>query len=317
MSDSENTINPVHDGDNSDAPFRVIVQSRVAVSQCETVQEPESMDDVELSLDDIEAAYLRALETAELAESLTPEFVSETPPDREIPLPESPATDSNSFASLEHQTGSVDLVTCAPGFPVDQAPPSQGQIEMDTTLEVVGQETADEPVLRAEQVIEAMLFVGGAPLTVKKFLDILGGAHKAEQVESMVEAINLRYLSQRRPYEVRLVEGGYQLQLASEYESVRSRAYGHGPKEVKLAQDALEVLAFVAYQQPVGRKALEETGKQNVPGLLRQLVRRELLSVDRSDPEAGERYRTTSRFLELFGLSALEDLPQAGTFNFK
>ncbi|WP_437227815.1 SMC-Scp complex subunit ScpB [Planctomicrobium sp. SH661] len=279
------------EGDES--PFKVVVrQQSLSPADSQPVDDAEQ----ELSLDDIEAAYMRALETAEQAESFAFSGLEsvETSSEEDDQLP---------FGD-EQSSEQLPYVAPAP------APPQDLSQETWTTA-------ADEPVVSPEQVVEALLFVGGAPLPVKKFLDILGGTHTPEQVAAMLDSINQKYLAQRRPYEVQMVEGGYRLQLNAEYEAVRSRAYGHGPKEVKLAQDALEVLAFVAYQQPVHRESLEETGKPNVAGLIRQLLRRELICVDRSDAEAGEQYRTTGRFLELFGLSSLEDLPQAGTFNFR
>jgi segregation and condensation protein B len=94
--------------------------------------------------------------------------------------------------------------------------------------------------------------------------------------------------------------------------------YGLGPKDVKLSQDALEVLALVAYQQPVTRVDVEATGKPNAAALLRQLLRRELIRLERGDGSADDvRYFTTSRFLQLFGLASLDDLPRAEDVVFK
>jgi len=275
-----------------DLPFQVVIRPQPGESAM--IMSP---DDEMASMDEIEAAYLRALESTDLAESrvLTElEGLSEKcSPDGLLESAES-ALPSLSTAE-EHSTELLE---------------SSLPSESDT-------EDAQQPRTSVEQVVEALLFVGGGPLLVKKILDVLGGTHSPEQIEQILETLNTRYQAQHRPYEIRLVEGGYQLSLVSEYESLRARAYGHGPKEVKLAQDVLELLALIAYQQPVTRTNLEESGKQNVPGLLRQLLRRELIRVDRTDPEIGECYRTTPRFLELFGLSSLEDLPQAGTFQFK
>jgi len=294
-------------------PFQVVVRQASATMAPVSAETTSNADDDAISLEEIEAAYLLALESADLAESQAllelghstePVFTDSAPvytaPEYSEPLPTpSPVASVEPAGAEEASRPAATATSSQPAWPADSS--------VDTDL----------PVTSAEQVVEALLFVGGAPLPVKKFLDVLGGAHSSEQVETMLEALNLRYLAQQRPYEIRLVEGGYQLQLRSEFEGIRARAYGHGPKEVKLAQDALEVLALIAYQQPIDRETLNDSEKQNLPGLLRQLLRRELISVDRSDPEHGERYRTTPRFLELFGLKTLEDLPQAGTFQFK
>jgi segregation and condensation protein B len=130
--------------------------------------------------------------------------------------------------------------------------------------------------------------------------------------------LNDLYGQEGRPYEVRLGEGGYRLELRPEFERVRDRVYGYGPKEVKLSQDALEVLALVAYQQPVTREIVEQTGKTNAPALLRQLLQRELISLRRGDGGKDDvTYRTTPRFLQLFGLGSLDDLPLPEDLMFK
>lgn len=316
-------------------PFKVTVQSHAA-----PVPEEESDEFADsMSLEEIEAAYLRALETADLADALTmsddielsepSDSESDLEPKAELPSAraETSAFDAKSdlsqrIADAPGPAQEIDTPVAAESIVSSSEEPGTFAPSGETDCQQPPSETpaAEEPdaaVISAEQVVEALLFVGGAPLPTKKFLDILGGMHTPEQVSELLDSINLRYIAQRRPYEIRLLEGGYQLQLSASYESVRGRAYGQGPKEVKLTQDAIEVLAFIAYQQPVGRAAIEETGKLNVPGLVRQLLRRELVCVDRTDTEAGEQYRTTNRFLELFGLASLEDLPQAGTFNFK
>lgn len=167
------------------------------------------------------------------------------------------------------------------------------------------------PRVTERQVVEAVLFVGGGPVTGKQIAELLGGESTQERVDDLVESINAHYENQSRPYEVRLVEGGYQLALRPEFDRVRDRAFGLGPKEVKLSQDALELLALVAYKQPVLNTAFDDLGKPNTSAVLRQLLRRELISLQR-DPEDGRTvaYRTTARFLEVFGLKSLDDLPQ-------
>ena len=87
--------------------------------------------------------------------------------------------------------------------------------------------------------------------------------------------------------------------------------YGAGPREVRLSQDVLEVLALVAYRQPLLQSEIEAQGKSNPGGMLRQLLRRDLVSLERGEGGRKDvKYRTTPRFLALFGLGSLDDLPQ-------
>ena len=87
----------------------------------------------------------------------------------------------------------------------------------------------------------------------------------------------------------------------------------------KLSQEALEVLSLVAYRQPISRGQLERAGKTNPAATVRQLVRRELIAIERNTNSPQEvNYRTTPRFLQVFGLKDLEELPQSDDdFSFK
>jgi len=169
------------------------------------------------------------------------------------------------------------------------------------------------------QVIEAFLFVGGQPLTAKTICGVLRGEFDADFVEQAIEEINCRYVSQNRPYEIRLGEGGHRIVLRPEYEPLRNRVYGFGPKQVRLSQETLEILALVAYRQPISRRKTEEMARRNAGTPLRQLLERGLLVLDQPQgtPPSEAQYRTSARFLQLFGVGRLEDLPQIEDLNYK
>jgi segregation and condensation protein B len=162
------------------------------------------------------------------------------------------------------------------------------------------------------QVIEAALFVGGGPLTARKISGLLRGSYGPKEVEQAIDDLNDAYVAQARPYEIRLGDGGYRLELRPEYDRLRHRVYGSGPREVRLSQGVLEVLALVAYRQPISEGEIEELGKQNAGNLLRQLLRRDLIAFERGPGGRNDiRYHTTTRFLSVFGLGSLDELPQA------
>ncbi len=167
------------------------------------------------------------------------------------------------------------------------------------------------------QVIEAALFVGGGPLPARKLAWLLGGSCEPDSVVRMIDELNEQYAAQQRPYEIRLGEGGYHLSLRNEYEPLWHRVFGLGPKEIKLSQEALEVLALVAYQQPVSPEKIDELSKRRAGGVLRQLVRRQLLEIERGETRKDITYRTTARFLEVFGIRSLDELPRAESLVYK
>jgi segregation and condensation protein B len=169
------------------------------------------------------------------------------------------------------------------------------------------------------KVIEALLFVGGQPLTAKTICGLLRGEFDAGFVEQAMEEIDSRYSRQNRPYEIRRGEGGYRIALRSEYEPLRNRVYGFGPKQVRLSQESLEILALVAYRQPISRRKTEEIASRNAGSALRQLLERGLLVLEQpgGPPPEEAHYRTSARFLQLFGVARLEDLPQIEDLNYK
>jgi segregation and condensation protein B len=178
-------------------------------------------------------------------------------------------------------------------------------------------EPAAEPAqlnIAPGQVLEALLFVGGTALSPRRLADVINVS--TTEIELLVDTLNVTYLEERRPYHIDLDDGHYRLALHAEFEPIRSRVHGQGPKDVRLAPDALEVLALVAYEQPLSKEDLDGSGKPEADTLIRQLIRRDLVSLTRGEDKQ-IRYGTTTRFLELFGLRSLNDLPRSEMLRFK
>ncbi len=246
-----------------------------------------SEDDDQLSLEELESAYLRALEASDVAEAaIGDELETEGAPESiaEFDAPEVVSDKGNNHASAATE-------------PADET--------------TVGARVTQQSVL------EALLFVGGASLTTRKLAEILN-LRDPDAVEPLVTQLNQQYAQQRRPYIVGFHEGGYRLELTSEFEGVRRKVYGLAPKEVRLSQEALEILALVAYRQPLSDQDLRLTDRKNALPLVRQLLRRELVALQRDDENPKQvSYITTPRFLQLFGIGSLDDLPYPEDLEFK
>lgn len=171
---------------------------------------------------------------------------------------------------------------------------------------------SDEPPPRIDQIIEAMLFVGGPPLTAEQATTAVRGL-TAEQFHDAVRTINQTYQRQNRPYSIQPQGGGYQLAVKPQFRSIRDRLMG-GPREARLSQPALDILSLVAYRQPVSKAEIDAIRGADSGGTLRQLVRLGLAVMSRKtiDGERHVTYGTTPRFLKLFQLSSLDDLPRLG-----
>lgn len=162
-------------------------------------------------------------------------------------------------------------------------------------------------------ILEAMLFVGSAtdePLTSERVASLMRGVRAAE-IDAAVRDLNERYRAENRPYQITSEGAGYRFMLLPEFGRIRDRFYGKA-RQAKLSQSAIEVLSLVAYNQPVTADDVMRHRGLPSGAILSQLVRRNLLSLDRSSPEYPKgRYLTTPRFLQLFGLESLSDLPRS------
>ena len=104
--------------------------------------------------------------------------------------------------------------------------------------------------------------------------------------------------------------GGYKLVTSAQWDSYLA-AFHRQERKARLSRSALEVLAIVAYEQPVSRRRVDEMRQVASDSALRTLLDRRLLTVAGREDGPGRPflYRTTSQFLELFGLNSLDDLP--------
>ncbi len=163
-----------------------------------------------------------------------------------------------------------------------------------------------------EQLIEAMLFVGGHPLTPATACAAVRGLTQ-ERFLIAIDALTRKYRQQRRPYAIQARDNGYVLAVQPSYRALRERLFG-GPREARLSQPALDVLSVVAYRQPVAKAEVDTIRGTDSGAILRQLVRLGLAAVQHR-AEAGSRavrYGTTPRFLQLFNLGSLDELPRLG-----
>jgi segregation and condensation protein B len=169
------------------------------------------------------------------------------------------------------------------------------------------EEVAAPPPL--ERIVEAMLFIGGAPLTAERAAEAVRGL-TVEQFLEIVDGLNRGYRQQNRPYRIQRREQGCELVLQPRFRSVLDRLYG-STREARLSPAALDVLALVAYRQPVTKQEVEALRGAESSAPLRQLVRLGLIVVQRAQSQQREvSYSTTARFLSLFQLSSLDDLPR-------
>ncbi len=192
--------------------------------------------------------------------------------------------------------------------PIEAPPGSLAEI-LETTPDT---ESEDEVCdLCPRSIVEAILFVGhpgNEPLTAEQIAQLMRGV-PAREVEELVRDLNQTYAEHGHAFHIVSAGAGYRLVLHDELAALRNVFYGR-VREARLSQAAVDVLAIVAYQQGLTRAQIEQLRGRPCGAILAQLVRRRLLRLDRPQKKPRTpRYATTDRFLELFGLSSLDELP--------
>jgi len=158
--------------------------------------------------------------------------------------------------------------------------------------------------------LEAILFLAREPLASRK-LSQFANLADGTQARTLVRRLNEQYDADGRAFRVEQVAGGYQL-LTRQKLAPWLRRLAHVPGETRLSAPALETLAVIAYRQPVPRADIEAVRGVNCGEILRQLMDRDLVRIGGRSQELGRPYlyATTKRFLELFGLNHIEELPR-------
>jgi len=161
--------------------------------------------------------------------------------------------------------------------------------------------------MQLSDVLHALLFVADAPLTLETLSEVVGESPDA--VERALQALE-QELGARGPIQLVRVAGGYQLATKPDYALYITRLLNPPPK--RLSRAALEVLAIVAYEQPVTQAQIDALRGVDSSHMVRQLLARGLIAeVGRKDaPGKPILYGTTQQFLHYFGLNSLDELPE-------
>ena len=173
--------------------------------------------------------------------------------------------------------------------------------------------TATAPEIDEAQIalcVEAVLLTVDRPINAGKIADTIE-LESPKPVTAAIKELNAAYEASGRTFRIEQVAGGYQILTLPEYKAVLSRL--HKTKvDAKLSPAALETLSIVAYRQPVLRADIESIRGVASGEILRTLMEKNLVKIAGRADEIGRPmlYGTTKRFLEVFGLASLKDLPK-------
>lgn len=161
------------------------------------------------------------------------------------------------------------------------------------------------------EIIEAVLYAAGHPVTYEKLADIL--ELTPAEAKKAVEDYSEKYNDGAIPRGVQLImfDKACQLCTKSEYESYVKMALGIKQGRGNLSNSSLEVLAIIAYHQPVTRAYIDQVRGLDSSYSVALLLEKNLIEKKgRLDvPGRPSLYGTTLDFLRCFGLTSLDQLP--------
>ncbi len=160
-----------------------------------------------------------------------------------------------------------------------------------------------------ESVVEAVLFSTDVPLPAPKIAQLLGTGD-ANDVKRHIKVLNDRYEQSGAAFRIESIAKGFQMLTLPAYNHWISQLH-KARAESRLSPAALETLAIVAYRQPVLRATIEAIRGVAVGDMLVRLREMNLIRIVGRAEEIGRPllYGTTPKFLEVFGLGSLKDLP--------
>jgi len=183
----------------------------------------------------------------------------------------------------------------------------------ETTNDERTADDEDRSEIGPQTIVEAMLFVGNdanEPLPAARMAELMRDV-EPEEVVTLIDRLNQRYTAAGCPYFIAHEGSGYRMTLRGAFHTLRNRLYGR-VREARLSQAAIDVLAIVAYKQPLTGEDIGQLRGKPSGHLLSQLVRRGLLRIERKqDQRRVAWYHTTDRFLAFFRLESLDDLPRS------
>ena len=188
--------------------------------------------------------------------------------------------------------------------------------EQDDESQMLGEEQAEieteMPSTHAptvESVVEAVLFASDESLTDARLANIVETS--AKEIRRHIKSLNDKYEANNNAFRIEQIAGGYQMLTLSPYNHWLKKLL-RARSDNKLSPAAMETLAIIAYKQPVMRADIEAIRGVAVGEVIRSLSYKGLVKIVGRAEVLGRPmlYGTTKKFLEVFGLNTLKDLPK-------
>ena len=158
--------------------------------------------------------------------------------------------------------------------------------------------------------LEALLFTTRHPLTPSRIAELID-VPSSKALRAAIADLNAQYESAGRSFRIEQVAGGYQMLTLPVHGPLLQKLHQRDI-DSKLTRSALETLSIIAYKQPVLRAEVEAIRGVASGETIRSLMEKHLVKIAGRAEEPGRPilYGTTKRFLELFGLNSIKELPK-------
>jgi len=162
-------------------------------------------------------------------------------------------------------------------------------------------------------VLEALLIASDQPVSAARLSAVLGRGVDTRKVRKLIDSLRGEYDAQGRAFQIEEIAEGYQVLTRPEYHDWVAELR-RGRREERLTPSAVETLAIVAFKQPVLRAEVDDIRGVHCGPILRALMEKNLIKIaGRKDvPGRPLLYGTTRRFLDVFGLKSLREMPALG-----
>lgn len=160
-----------------------------------------------------------------------------------------------------------------------------------------------------EAAVEAVLFASGEPVEIETVAAVIGEDNAT--AESLCESLSIKYNCEKRGINIIRLEDSFQMCTNRQFFDVVSKLFQR-PKRKNLSQAVLEVLAIIAYKQPITKTEIEEIRGINSDHAVNRLVEYNLVGEKgrRNTPGRPILFGTTEEFLRVFGFESAEKLPE-------
>lgn len=181
---------------------------------------------------------------------------------------------------------------------------------LEETLETTNKRTHSTRDREIKRIIEALLFASHEPLSVQKIKDVIETHFpiRSREVKRCLEILAQEYVNEGHAFQIDEIGEGYLLRTVEEMRPYLELLH-KGRRGEKLSRASMEVLAIIAYRQPITRREMEEIRGVDCSGTVAALIERGLIEdVGRKEaPGRPIQFGITKRFLQHFGLKDLKD----------